>query len=728
MGGEENTHLKAMLQNQNQKILQNQNQQKILQNQVRDLQAQVSVLIGELTDSKSKERFKVLRGNWRGQNPESESEPAMMECNQTEEDSEVQNQKIQKETTQLTRNSGVNLHSLNFASIDCDCDGDSIYGAESDSEGSQNSEESNQNQKPENSNSENQTQFDDQATEYSEETVASGASESVLAEQKHFDDSDSAGSRDSKTQDQCEKPQNKRHKRYHHWSDTEKMMLYKYGMESRQERLKYTRLLGMSDDVSDRFMSTMRNSKEGPEGCLGDRRHTAQIEHPNGQKITPELENLILEWVYSFPKMTYKTVRKMLNTKILLDLARSMRRTDLAAEGISLDLEKFDPKKIVGYLKERKIDVPIKKAKTKPESGPGPEEKSTEFSSESDSGPNDEEVLRVGTLLAYLKAKLSAESLSEIKSIYKKKEIKSDETIRRCYNRLNLTFKEVVHERSTANTAAAKARRLELPKEHFEKLTSDDYEVFYQDEMPFYVGEMLSRHKGYSLKGTRACAMATPGSKQSFRTQVSMYTHTKFGVVTMELFPPRKELHQTKAGNMVDSYVQSYGKQEFIQSFNQFLEDIMKTDRIRERVKGKTIILFVDNAAEHGKRGEEDTLIAKCPKGEEFQEFKKEHGIKFQVVRLPPNSPQLNLTEYYNRTLRTKVNTLRSTAEMNIKLLQKQQHGYVTQHRIDTLLKILKQCRSEMIGKVQSSSRRMLELKLLRVIDQDGYLDFHLPM
>mmetsp|Transcript_2868 Transcript_2868/g.5446 ORF Transcript_2868/g.5446 Transcript_2868/m.5446 type:complete len:133 (+) Transcript_2868:76-474(+) len=81
MGGEENTHLKAMLQNQNQKILQNQNQQKILQNQVRDLQAQVSVLIGELTDSKSKERFKVLRGNWRGQNPESESEPAMMECN-----------------------------------------------------------------------------------------------------------------------------------------------------------------------------------------------------------------------------------------------------------------------------------------------------------------------------------------------------------------------------------------------------------------------------------------------------------------------------------------------------------------------------------------------------------------------------------------------------------------------------------------------------------------------
>mmetsp|Transcript_2874 Transcript_2874/g.5459 ORF Transcript_2874/g.5459 Transcript_2874/m.5459 type:complete len:150 (+) Transcript_2874:649-1098(+) len=134
MGGEENTHLKAMLQNQNQKILQNQNQQKILQNQVRDLQAQVSVLIGELTDSKSKERFKVLRGNWRGQNPESESEPAMMECNQTEEDSEVQNQKIQKETTQLTRNSGVNLHSLNFASIDCDCDGDSIYGAESDSE------------------------------------------------------------------------------------------------------------------------------------------------------------------------------------------------------------------------------------------------------------------------------------------------------------------------------------------------------------------------------------------------------------------------------------------------------------------------------------------------------------------------------------------------------------------------------------------------------------------
>jgi len=84
MGGEENTHLKAMLQNQNQKILQNQNQQKILQNQVRDLQAQVSVLIGELTDSKSKERFKVLRGNWRGQNPESESEPAMMECNQTE--------------------------------------------------------------------------------------------------------------------------------------------------------------------------------------------------------------------------------------------------------------------------------------------------------------------------------------------------------------------------------------------------------------------------------------------------------------------------------------------------------------------------------------------------------------------------------------------------------------------------------------------------------------------
>ena len=95
----------------------------------------------------------------------------------------------------------------------------------------------------------------------------------------------------------------------------------------------------------------------------------------------------------------------------------------------------------------------------------------------------------------------------------------------------------------------------------------------------------------------------------------------------------------------------------------------------KERVQGKQLIFVLDGAREHGP---ERTNIC--------------------VIKAPPNSPQLNLCEYYNRTIRSKANRIRHISKFQAQLL-----GRFT-HTLDGFFEIIETAIDEAKGIVQSHS------------------------
>ena len=69
-------------------------------------------------------------------------------------------------------------------------------------------------------------------------------------------------------------------------------------------------------------------------------------------------------------------------------------------------------------------------------------------------------------------------------------------------------------------------------------------------------------------------------------------------------------------------------------------------------------------------------------------------------MKAPPNSPQLNLCEYYNRTIRSKANRIRHISKFQAQLLGRFTHG----DTLDGFFEIIETAIDEAKGIVQSHS------------------------
>ncbi|KNH07602.1 hypothetical protein XU18_1696 [Perkinsela sp. CCAP 1560/4] len=109
-----------------------------------------------------------------------------------------------------------------------------------------------------------------------------------------------------------------------------------------------------------------------------------------------------------------------------------------------------------------------------------------------------------------------------------------------------------------------------------------------------------------------------------------------------------------------------------------------------------------DGAREHGPERNMQDLW--CGKHSELERYLSSTGGAICVMKAPPNSPQLNLCEYYSCTIRSKTNRIRHISKFQAQLLGRFAHGDTLDGRIRSFLEIIETAIDEAKGIVQSHS------------------------
>lgn len=325
---------------------------------------------------------------------------------------------------------------------------------------------------------------------------------------------------------------------------------------------------------------------------------------------------------------------------------------------------------------------------------------------------------------------LNDDSLANIASIrneWKKHEIKSLQTIKNYLDGLIITKKHVVPEKATMNNETTMAKRLAYAKQIKAALESDNYFFVFMDEMPFYMD--CRRNFGRAPKGRRAVVKVPASGHFTYKTQVALAVHPALGLIYGKYYAP-KRVAQTgtkKSGKQRKPVLKTcWTKDEFKDYMDGLLE---KLYNIRDRINDKTVIIVSDGAKEHGPEKDLPNLLRELPHFEQLHAFLKERGGKIKLIRAPPNSPQLNLCEYYNRTLRTNANSMRHELEYEKLMLEDFEHGKRMEGRLSVLESIIKACIEKMEkAEPQTNSVHRLMLFFDKVIAENGYLDMSEPM
>eukprot|EP00056_Hartaetosiga_gracilis_P002728 m.56183 g.56183 ORF g.56183 m.56183 type:complete len:280 (-) comp11178_c0_seq1:2-841(-) len=253
-----------------------------------------------------------------------------------------------------------------------------------------------------------------------------------------------------------------------------------------------------------------------------------------------------------------------------------------------------------------------------------------------------------------------------------------------------------------------------------------------------------------------------PRSNLSFRTQLAMGVTATHGYVYGEAFPPKKVQWKSKKSKKKDGtpYAMPFGfrahydKTCFITFLNNlFLTLQEKKDEYKLPFFRKVVLVF-DHAPEHGKEDEmvaamNDHMksISNCENLGKLIEVVKEQkkqirhdnedeldicseDFDVEILYSSPISPQLNLCEYYNRSLRVYTNTMRHQTKFaavleNPNLAQ----GTKIEMRIKSLLEIIKVGLKKLDDHgAQLSSFKTMEEFLKDTIRADGELNFEKKM
>ncbi|KNH05092.1 RNA polymerase II core subunit [Perkinsela sp. CCAP 1560/4] len=185
------------------------------------------------------------------------------------------------------------------------------------------------------------------------------------------------------------------------------------------------------------------------------------------------------------------------------------------------------------------------------------------------------------------------------------------------------------------------------------------------------------------------------------------------------MYPPKRE----HAGRMRSILQTSWMKDDFESFIKHLLQAIFLQ---KECVKAKRLIFVLDGARGHGlERNMQDLWRGKHL---ELERYLSSTGGVIRIMKAPPNSPQLNLCEYYNRTIRSKANRIRHMPKFEVQLLGRFAHGDTLDGRIRSLLEIIETAIGEAKDVVQSHSFVALLGFFERVVASNGYLNWKDPM
>jgi len=192
--------------------------------------------------------------------------------------------------------------------------------------------------------------------------------------------------------------------------------------------------------------------------------------------------------------------------------------------------------------------------------------------------------------------------------------------------------------------------------------------------MRFY--STMCRSYGWAKKGKRAVTRVPPGSNLSLRTQVAMAVHPTLGLLKGVVFPPKKVQNASRKC--------TWGKEAFIQFVDKVLDQLAGT--CAKDVENKIVTIILDSATEHGSDKALQAAIVSLPSAKALDSVLGEG--KIMLCRAPSNSPQINLCEYYNRSVRGKANHLRHLPEYAA-LLEFAPRGQVIDKRLDVVMDII---------------------------------------
>jgi len=135
--------------------------------------------------------------------------------------------------------------------------------------------------------------------------------------------------------------------------------------------------------------------------------------------------------------------------------------------------------------------------------------------------------------------------------------------------------------------------------------------------------------------------------------------------------------------------------------------------------------LVVDGAPDHGGKGLK-SLLSATDEWKKLDAYLKEgdEKAKVEINPAPPNSPQLNLCEYYNRILRMRANAALHEPESAAKLLGDYDRDEKVTNRVAALGDIINAELAKLKAQPGQSRFNSDMLKFFQdVIADNGYLD-----
>lgn len=147
----------------------------------------------------------------------------------------------------------------------------------------------------------------------------------------------------------------------------------------------------------------------------------------------------------------------------------------------------------------------------------------------------------------------------------------------------------------------------------------------------------------------------------------------------------------------------------------------------RWNFRGKKVGIVLDNAGEHSEASrDQEAFLRSLDSFGEFAEHIREEGGTVEFIFAAPSSPQLNLCEYYNRTLRMLYYREKSTLEYAEEFYQERPRGQVQEGRTRVMVNCLRVLLQRMYERRPQTNSFVTLLSFLRdVIEKDGYLDYH---
>jgi len=317
---------------------------------------------------------------------------------------------------------------------------------------------------------------------------------------------------------------------------------------------------------------------------------------------------------------------------------------------------------------------------------------------------------------------------NEIRGKFEQKKISSPTTVWNNLAEHYITRKHLLPEKTTMNSENAMKRRKHFAQQLKMILNNSKYFVIFIDEMPFYL--VMRRSLGFAPKGKRAKTPTLPVGGMSYRTQVAMAVHAHRGVLFGGVFPPQYSQSVSKDGSVGRETLKScWNKEKFKEYLNGLLE-CLYTGRDALGLRGKHVILLVDGAPDHGPEKDMPKLLGEREHFRPLKTWLASTGGDIGMLKAPPNSPQLNLYEYYNRILRMHANKRRHDLDEQERWFKEHEHGEKMENRLNLLVKILQDELQALFdteeGQIESIGT--LHRFLDDVIDKDGYLDMHEPM